>query len=118
MKPLTVIFIFALSFMISAAVAAPIHDNQEESPVEQDGTFLIPSESFEEPEVLLVAEDHHEPAVYVPAASHEVKADLKPAATGYGGGYDVSGYLDKGAYTGGYGAFGWYAHYPVGGRHH
>ncbi len=34
--------------------------------------------------------------------------DLQAAATGYGhGGHDNSGWLDMGAYSGGYGAFGW-----------
>jgi len=44
-------------------------------------------------------------------ASHH---DLQTAATGHGG-YGPSGWLDMGAYSSGYGAFGWYADYPVGG---
>ncbi|CAN7983839.1 unnamed protein product [Ixodes pacificus] len=52
---------------------------------------------------------------YVPAASSS-EADLKPSATGYG--HQAEGYLDMGAYSGNYGAFGWYADYPVGGGYH
>lgn len=36
----------------------------------------------------------------------------------HGYGYDHSGWLDMGAWTGGKGSFGWYADYPVGGKHH
>lgn len=36
----------------------------------------------------------------------------------HGGHYDHSGWLDMGAWTGGKGSFGWYADYPVGGKHH
>lgn len=35
----------------------------------------------------------------------------------HGGHYDHSGWLDMGAWTGGKGSFGWYADYPVGGKH-
>ncbi|CAN8018464.1 unnamed protein product [Ixodes persulcatus] len=52
---------------------------------------------------------------YAPAASSS-EADLKPSATGYG--HQAEGYLDMGAYSGNYGAFGWYADYPVGGGYH
>ncbi|KAK2715049.1 uncharacterized protein LOC136038809 [Artemia franciscana] len=37
--------------------------------------------------------------------------DSSYAASGYGG----NDYVDYGAYTGGYGAFGWYSDHPVGG---
>lgn len=50
---------------------------------------------------------------YTPEAS---EVDLKPSATGYG--HQAEGYLDMGAYSGNYGAFGWYADYPVGGGYH
>lgn len=36
----------------------------------------------------------------------------------HGYGYGPSGWLDMGAWTGGKGSFGWYADYPVGGKHH
>lgn len=36
----------------------------------------------------------------------------------HGYGYDTKGWLDMGAWTGGKGSFGWYADYPVGGKHH
>ena len=36
---------------------------------------------------------------------------------GHHQGYDTSGWLDMGAWTGGKGSFGWYADYPVGGKH-
>lgn len=54
-------------------------------------------------------------AAYAPAASSP-SGDLQGSATGYG--HQAEGYLDMGAYSGGYGAFGWYADYPVGGGYH
>ncbi|CAN7989242.1 unnamed protein product [Ixodes hexagonus] len=71
--------------------------------------------------VLVPAEPGYEAApatarvAYVPAASSS-GGDLKPSATGYG--HQAEGYLDMGAYSGNYGAFGWYADYPVGGGYH
>lgn len=61
-----------------------------------------------------------------PATGASAGADLKTSASyghhhhgahhgGYG--YDHSGWLDMGAWTGGKGSFGWYADYPVGGKH-
>ena len=60
---------------------------------------------------------HHHPMAndHLPSGDHQHSGDLKPAETGYG--HDTSGWLDMGAYSGGYGAFGWYADYPVGGGH-
>ncbi|KAL1436623.1 hypothetical protein MTO96_049523 [Rhipicephalus appendiculatus] len=52
---------------------------------------------------------------YAPAGS-EQQGDLQGSATGYG--HQAEGYLDMGAYSSGYGAFGWYADYPVGGGYH
>lgn len=73
-------------------------------------------------------ESSHAPPNYAPrpylAASAPAK-DLKASASyghhGYSGGhhhgYDHSGWLDMGAWTGGKGSFGWYADYPVGKGH-
>lgn len=65
------------------------------------------------------------------AQHHGTTKDLKTSASyghhhgghhhgGYhhGGGYDHAGWLDMGAWTGGKGSFGWYADYPVGGKHY
>ncbi|KAK8781557.1 hypothetical protein V5799_017101 [Amblyomma americanum] len=52
---------------------------------------------------------------YAPAPSSP-QGDLQGSATGYGN--QAEGYLDMGAYSSGYGAFGWYADYPVGGGYH
>ncbi|KAH6929097.1 hypothetical protein HPB50_023395 [Hyalomma asiaticum] len=54
-------------------------------------------------------------ASYAPAGL-ERQGDLQGSATGYG--HQAEGYLDMGAYSSGYGAFGWYADYPVGGGYH
>ncbi|KAH7936548.1 hypothetical protein HPB49_001020 [Dermacentor silvarum] len=54
-------------------------------------------------------------ASYAPSGSAR-HADLQGSATGYG--HQAEGYLDMGAYSSGYGAFGWYADYPVGGGYH
>lgn len=74
-------------------------------------------------------ESSHAPPNYAPRPlliSAPAK-DLKASASyghhhhGYGGGhhggYDHSGWLDMGAWTGGKGSFGWYADYPVGKGH-
>lgn len=52
-------------------------------------------------------------------------SDLRTSASyghhhhgGHHHGYGPSGWLDMGAWTGGKGSFGWYADYPVGGKHH
>lgn len=67
------------------------------------------------------------PAALMPAASTSgaapSSADLKTSASyghhQHGGhhGYEHGGWLDMGAWTGGKGSFGWYADYPVGGKH-
>uniref|UniRef100_A0A6G1SN15 Uncharacterized protein n=1 Tax=Aceria tosichella TaxID=561515 RepID=A0A6G1SN15_9ACAR len=71
-------------------------------------------------------ESSHAPPNYAPRPAATAAAtanDLKTSAS-YGHhhhghhGYDHSGWLDMGAWTGGKGSFGWYADYPVGGKHH
>lgn len=74
-------------------------------------------------------ESSHAPPNYAPRPSliSAPARDLKTSASyghhhhgGYGGGhhgYDHSGWLDMGAWTGGKGSFGWYADYPVGKGH-
>lgn len=79
-------------------------------------------------------ESSHAPPNYAPrpatlvssASSAPPSSDLKTSASyghhqhggQHGGhGYDHSGWLDMGAWTGGKGSFGWYADYPVGGKH-
>lgn len=74
-------------------------------------------------------ESSHAPPNYAPrpASIGAPARDLKASASyghhhhgGYGGGhhgYDHSGWLDMGAWTGGKGSFGWYADYPVGKGH-
>lgn len=75
-------------------------------------------------------ESSHAPPNYAPrplasSSSAASTNDLKASASyghhhhgGHHGGYDHSGWLDMGAWTGGKGSFGWYADYPVGGKHH
>jgi hypothetical protein len=44
------------------------------------------------------------------ASHHQEELEMAPSHHGH----DNSGWLDMGAYSGGHGAFGWYADYPVG----
>lgn len=74
-------------------------------------------------------ESSHAPPNYAPrpsaSSSLPSSPDLKTSASyghhhhgGHHHGYDHGGWLDMGAWTGGKGSFGWYADYPVGGKHH
>lgn len=57
----------------------------------------------------------------IPATNLSLHVDQGHHHGHYGGhhsGYGPSGWLDMGAWTGGKGSFGWYADYPVGGKHH
>ncbi|XP_050026886.2 uncharacterized protein [Dermacentor andersoni] len=58
----------------------------------------------------------HSPATAQASYAPAQQGDLQGSATGYGN--QAEGYLDMGAYSSGYGAFGWYADYPVGGGYH
>lgn len=74
-------------------------------------------------------ESSQAPPNYAPRptlANQQVSSsDLKTSASyghhhhgGHHHGYGPSGWLDMGAWTGHKGSFGWYADYPVGGKHH
>jgi hypothetical protein len=84
------------------------------------GASLAPSPrtSFDEHQ-----ESSHAPPNYAPRPA-AAPADLKTSASyghhhhGHHHGHGHGGWLDMGAWTGGKGSFGWYADYPVGGKHH
>ncbi|XP_023220587.1 uncharacterized protein LOC111622443 [Centruroides sculpturatus] len=91
----TLIVCVALATLLVVAHCAPAQNNAN-----TDTFILIPVEAVQEN----ADQDTAESRDLVASAGHHS--------------YDVHGHLDKGAYTGHHGSFGWYADYPVGGGHH
>jgi len=57
------------------------------------------------------------PAFSIPAEIRQAEDAITAGSNNYAHGSHGPDYVDYGAYTGGYGAFGWYSDHPVGGYH-
>merc|ERR1712038_2225441 len=57
------------------------------------------------------------PAFSIPAEIGQAEDAITAGSNNYAHGSHGPNYVDYGAYTGGYGAFGWYSDHPVGGYH-
>jgi hypothetical protein len=58
------------------------------------------------------------PAFSIPAEIRQAEDAITAGSNNYAHGSHGPDYVDYGAYTGGYGAFGWYSDHPVGGGYH
>lgn len=58
------------------------------------------------------------PAFTIPAEIRQAEDAITAGSNNYAHGSHGPDYVDYGAYTGGYGAFGWYSDHPVGGGYH
>merc|ERR1712088_746039 len=57
------------------------------------------------------------PAFSIPVEIRQAEDAITAGSNNYAHGSHGPDYVDYGAYTGGYGAFGWYSDHPVGGYH-
>jgi hypothetical protein len=58
------------------------------------------------------------PPFSIPAEIRQAEDAITAGSNTYAHGSHGPDYVDYGAYTGGYGAFGWYSDHPVGGGYH
>lgn len=93
------------------------HRVRRQAPDEQqlsatnDGPFLLePAQRRDDP--------HGIPAFTIPAEIRQAEDAITAGSNNYAHGSHGPDYVDYGAYTGGYGAFGWYSDHPVGGGYH
>jgi len=63
-------------------------------------------------------DDSSIPAFSIPAEIRQAEDAITAGSNNYAHGSHGPDYVDYGAYTGGYGAFGWYSDHPVGGGYH
>merc|ERR1711936_229820 len=90
-----------------------LHRTRRQAPDEQiisssnDAQFIAPAQR----------RDDGIPAFSIPAEIRQAEDAITAGSNNYAHGSHGPDYVDYGAYTGGYGAFGWYSDHPVGGYH-
>jgi len=91
-----------------------LHRTRRQAPDEQvisssnDAQFIAPAQR----------RDDGIPAFSIPAEIRQAEDAITAGSNNYAHGSHGPDYVDYGAYTGGYGAFGWYSDHPVGGGYH
>merc|ERR1712141_482787 len=91
------------------------HHIRRQAPDEQQISANNGSPVFIEP---AQRRDDGIPAYSIPAEIRQAEDAITAGSNNYAHGSHGPDYVDYGAYTGGYGAFGWYSDHPVGGGYH
>jgi len=91
-----------------------LHRTRRQAPDEQIISSSNEAQSFAPAQ----RRDDGIPAFSIPAEIRQAEDAITAGSNNYAHGSHGPDYVDYGAYTGGYGAFGWYSDHPVGGGYH